>query len=455
MEKLSVEKKLGIIKQYFSGLSYDEIAAKTRISKGSIANIITELKAGKFPEALTGSDQIELLRELSLDLKQSKLTPGQCIVGIAVLNRIKECGLEPADIDRWPLILKSVGNAEQVPEFIRSVYDIQAVMKNKSMTLEDLHDNVLELEKKAAALEPMAKQCEDYKKQIAELSGQRDNLAVSVSPLKKEYELLNPRVKDLRERERGLSDRVKDLETRAAKAETSIDTGNKEKKSLLEMGLPLEALPEFNDRVQSVAHRHHIGAAEMKDRLFQELQRLDEGLTLEALVEERRHRLAELEKAIDSANQEKGALSSVVSDLKQEKLNLETGIKNTREKIVGELAKLIPVTKETVNGFLVELRQDRGKALDEMSRLRDETLEVGKEIGKYEATLQVNQWLRELLALVQGDESVEGKRVRAIALLVLRGIAAWLIHDKGNNLATSSPLYYTENLITEFERWQV
>ena len=89
-----------------------------------------------------------------------------------------------------------------------------------------------------------------------------------------------------------------------------------------------------------------------------------------------------------------------------------------------------------------------------MSRLRDETLEVGKEIGKYEAMLQANQWLYELLALVKGDESVEGKRVRVITLLVLRGIAAWLKHDKRNNLATSSPLYDTENVIKEFERWQ-
>ena len=454
MEKLSVEKKVGIIKQYFSGLSYDEIAAKTGISKGSIANIITELKAGKFPEALTGSDQIELLRELSLDLKQSKLTPGQCVVGIAVLNRIKEFGLETADIDRWPLILKSAGNADQVPEFIRLVYDIQAVMKNKGMSLEDLHDNVLELEKKAAALEPMSKQCEDYKKQITDLSGQCDSFTVTVSQLKKEFELLNPRVKDTREHERQLSDRVKDLETRAAKAEASIVTGNKEKKRLLEMGLPLDALTEFNDRVQSVAHRHHIIATEMKDRLFHELQRLDEGLTLEALVQECRHQLAELEKAINSAKQEKGALSSVVSDLKQEKINLEIGIKNTREKIVGELAKLVPVTKEMVNGFLVELRQDREKALDEMSRLRDETLEVGKEIGKYEATLQVNQWLKELLALVRGDESVEGKRVRAITLLVLRGIAAWLKHNKVNNLAVSNLAFTSDTLITEFERWK-
>ena len=104
-------------------------------------------------------------------------------------------------------------------------------MKKTGMGLEELHDNVLELENKAAALEPMSKQCEDYKKQVAELSSQRDNLTVTVSQLKKEHELLNPRVKDLRERERELSNRVKDLETRAAKAEASIVLPTKKKET--------------------------------------------------------------------------------------------------------------------------------------------------------------------------------------------------------------------------------
>ena len=455
MEKLTAQKKISIVRQYLSGLSYDEIAAKTRVSKGSVANVVTDLKAGEIPEAADIVEQIELLRELSIDLKASALTPGQCAVGLTVFKRINECGLDPADIERWPLILKSAGNADQLPEFIRLVYDIQGVMKKTGMGLEDLRDNVLEMEEKTKALEPMLKQYEDSKKQIAELTDQHKDLSVAVSQLKQECELLNPRVKDLREREKELSARVKDMETRAAKAELSITTINKEKQKLLETGLSLASLSEFNDKVQSLAHRHHIGATEIKDRLFQELQRLDEGLTLEALIQERQHQLEELAKTITNASQEKGALTSVITDLKQEKINLETGIKNTREKIVGELAKLIPVTKETVNGFLVELRQDRGKALDEMSRLRDETLEVGKEIGKYEATLQANQWLKELLALVQGDESVEGKRVRVIALLVLRGITAWLKHNQANNLTISSPLYYSENLIKEFERWQV
>ena len=46
MEKLTAQKRISIVRQYLSGLSYDEIATKTRVSKGSVANVVTDLKAG-------------------------------------------------------------------------------------------------------------------------------------------------------------------------------------------------------------------------------------------------------------------------------------------------------------------------------------------------------------------------------------------------------------------------
>ena len=323
MEKLTTQKKVAVVKQYLSGLSYDEIAAKTGISKGSVANVVTELKAGAIPEAANLAEQIEMLRELSTDLKQSKLTPGQCIIGTAVLNRINECGLDPADIDRWPLILKSSGNADQVPEFIRLVYDIQEVMKKTGVGLEELHDNVQATEKKAAELEPILKQCQATKKQVAELTAQRNKLTGLVGGLEQKYALLNPRVNDMEKHEQSLSQRIKDLEARAAIAELSITTINKEKQKLLGIGLSLEELGEFNEKARSVALRHHIKAADIRNRLLQELEKLDQGLTLEALIQESQHQLEELEKAITTAGQEQGALNSVIRDLKQEKINLE------------------------------------------------------------------------------------------------------------------------------------
>ncbi len=130
MEKLSAKKKVSVVRLYLSGLSYDEIAAKSGVSKGTVANVVAELKAGAFPEAADLPEQVELLRELSLDLKHSGLSPGQCALGLAVLGRIKECGLDSADIDRLPLILKVAGTEEKAREFVELVYRIPSTRRS-------------------------------------------------------------------------------------------------------------------------------------------------------------------------------------------------------------------------------------------------------------------------------------------------------------------------------------
>jgi len=42
MEKLTVRKKLVVVRLYLSGLSYDEIAARNGISKGTVANVVAD-----------------------------------------------------------------------------------------------------------------------------------------------------------------------------------------------------------------------------------------------------------------------------------------------------------------------------------------------------------------------------------------------------------------------------
>ncbi len=410
MERLSARKKVAIVRHYLSGLSYDEMAVKSGVSKGTVANVVVELKAGKFPEAADVVEQIELLRELSLDLKRSKLSPEQCAMGLIVLNRISECGLDAADIGRWPLILKSAATEDEAQELVRMIYSIEEVQRRAGVSLEDLDNKVHELEKKAADLEPMSRQHEDYRKQLADLTKQRDDLANIVANLGEKYKLLNPRVKDMEKREQDLSRRIKDMETRAEKAEATLATLSKERQRLLEAGLSPEALAEFSQRVQSIAHRHHIAPAELRDRLLQELENLDQGLGLE-----------EKERAIALARQERESLKAVVASLKQEKTSLEASIKNTREKVSGEIAKIVPAAMDAVNRLVEELRRGHDEALVEVGRLRDETLEVGKEVGRYEEMLQANQWLTELFAIVQGDEGIEGKQIRVIVLSVLRG----------------------------------
>ena len=185
-----------------------------------------------------------------------------------------------------------------------------------------------------------------------------------------------------------------------------------------------------------------------------ELETLDKGLGLEALIQSQQQELDQQEQAVFTARQDSESLKAVVVSLKQEKASLEASIKVTREKVSREIIKIIPAAMDTINRLVEELRRGHDMVLTEVRRLKDETLEVGKEIGRFEEILQANEWLNELSALIKGKESVAGKRVRTIALLVIRGIADWLRNHKAENQIVSPLLSATENLVREMEQWK-
>jgi hypothetical protein len=123
-----------------------------------------------------------------------------------------------------------------------------------------------------------------------------------------------------------------------------------------------------------------------------------------------------------------------------------------RETISREIVKIIPLAQNTISKLVEELRRGTDEALAEVRRLRDEAIEVGIEVGRCQGILEASEWLTELLALVRGEESLEGKRVKVIALLVLRALHSWL---KRQDSMSFKPLPFTvERLITELEQWK-
>ena len=452
MEKLTVKKKLTVVRLYLSGLAYDEIAVRSGVSKGTVANVVTELKAGMVPEAADVGEHIELLRELSFDLKRSKLTPGQCAMGLILLTRISECGLDPADIDHWPMILKFVRNEDDAKEFVRLAYSIQEVQQRSDLSLEALDNKVHELERKAADLEPMSDKLKDCKKQLTELTRQREELASSVAILEQKHELLSPRVKDMEKSEEILSRRIADMEPKAQKAETTLSALKRETQKLRDIGFSLKELAEFNEKLQVVAQHHAIKPSELRSRLLHEMETLDKGVGLEMLIQSRQQELDKTEQALIVTKKEIETARAVVDSIKQEKRNLEASIKETRETVSREIVKIIPLAQDTISKLVEELRRGNDEALAEIRRLRDEAVDVGKEVGRCEGILQSSEWLNELLALVRGEEDIEGKRIRIIALSVVRPLHIWL--KRQDSLSFTLLPLTVETLIRELEQWK-
>ena len=455
MEKLSARKRGAIAEDYLSGMSYSEISAKQQISTGSVANVVADLKAGRFPEAGDIGEQIEQLKELSLDLKRANLTPGKCAVGLMVLARINECGLEPADIDRWPEILKAAGSDEEAQEFVKLVYGIQEVQKRTGLSIDGLYDKVHELEKKAAELEPASSKLADCKKQILEITKQRRELSSEVANLEEKRKLMTPQVKDLEKREKDLSHRVAEMEPRAQKAEVTLASLGKETQRLQNVGFNFEELAEFCQRVQVVARHHSIKPAELRGRLLHELEILDKGLGLEALINTKQLEQKESEQAIAMTKKELETTKAVVGNLKQEEAKLEASIKETREQIGWEIARIIPVARDTINQLTKELNSGVVKAIAGVGQLRDQSLEAGKEVGRYQEILEGNAWLKELLSLVRGEQGIEAKQVRTIALLLARGVSGWLKSQDKYSTVFISLSRSTDNFIRELEQWKL
>lgn len=234
MEKLSAKKKVSLVRQYLSGLSYDEIAAKSGVSKGTVANVVAELKAGVFPEATDAIEQVELLRELSLELKRSGLSPGQCAVGLAVLTRIKECGLDAADIGRLPLILKMAGGEEKAREFVNLIHRIHQYQEKSGLALEQVDVKLQKLEAKAKEMDPVLKKVEEHQKEVKQLAERRDDLIPMVNNLEHKYKLLNPRVQELEKREGELLGRLKEERATFEKAGNDLAVLRREKQDTIQ-----------------------------------------------------------------------------------------------------------------------------------------------------------------------------------------------------------------------------
>lgn len=452
MEKLSAKKKMSVVREYFNGLSHDQIVSKTGVSKGAVAGIIGELKAGLFPEVESLGDMVDALRELAVGLKHANLVPGQCAVGLAALKRLAECGLEPADLEQIADILSLAGGEDQGKEFVAAVSHICEFQKKTGLKLDQIDGKITELETKAAELEPALKLVDKTKTEIIALKKERNEVTSVVGDLKKEHAYLNPVVTDLQKRQTSLIEQIKKEENITTDTHSALATWHKERQKLAKTGFTLEQLTEFSDRIRVIAADHHLPIKSLRERLLQELETLGKGLTLVAMLQKLDVQLTQKKEEIRQANKECSATTQAVVKLKIEQAALEQSIKATREAVGQEIMSIGPLAKDTIDGFAAILRQGSADALEEVRQLKDEALQVGRELGRYQEIVEANEWLADIQCLTKGSGSLDAMRVRAILLVVLRGGLLWT----EVNRAKSHELLRLklDQLVKELEQWR-
>ena len=250
-----------------------------------------------------------------------------------------------------------------------------------------------------------------------------------------------------------ISPRLLSLEEQSHEADEKLAAARKDLQELANMGLVVNELGAFVARVKAVAQRHEVPANALRERLLQELEKLDRGLGLEALVTAAREELADQKKALAEAEREWAATQASVERLRKEQATLRATIKEGELHLCREIRAIGKVLNEEGEQLRRTLADGIAQSLSEVGKLRNQTLAVGREIGGLENEVQASRWLRGLMSLVRGDEEVSLDQVRVVGLAVLRPISAWLHVNSEASPPALLPLQL-RSVIEHLEQWR-
>jgi len=456
VDKLSLRKQMTIVRLYLNGSSYSEISTRAGVSKGTVANVVSDLKAGRILDVQEPAEQLELLRELSIDLRRCRLTPGQAVAGLAALSRLQALGVEPGDIEPWAAMCRELA-AERIEAqaFVKAALDLEELRKRTGLGAEALEEKARKLEEEVARLEPRIQKLKECEQELKKLEKQRKRLSDEVGQLDKRHETLSLSVPQQERREEELSRQVQELEQRAQTADERLAAARRELEALAGLGLSLDDLPGFVQRLGGVAQRHGIEPRGLLERLLHELEELETGLGLESLLEMKQKELDKFERAILKAQREREALDSALQQLRQQQATLRRSISEEQADVRKEMRAIAKIARDTTAKLKQDMIKGVADAVLEVQNLRDQALELGHELGHFEATIQANEWLRSLLALVKGDGSIDACQVRAIGLSLLRGIQGWLAQNQED---IQTPYWLKTKLsaaVEDLEQWKV
>ena len=120
-----------------------------------------------------------------------------------------------------------------------------------------------------------------------------------------------------------------------------------------------------------------------------------------------------------------------------------------------EITAIAKIATDATAKLKQDLRDGVAETLLEVERLRNVSLEVGQELGRFETIVEGNEWLQSLVALVRGDSSVNASQVRVVGLSVLRGVQRWIERNQNDIQLSYGLKVRVGSVIQEFEQWRV
>jgi len=354
--EIPLNKRLEVVKLYFEGLSYDEVAKRTGVAKGTVAAIVEALRAGEFPQFEHVTDMVNGLRDLTVGLQKAGLSITEAASLFILVEKLIGLGVEPTYLESWIRMCRAVPDGELSRSQIIQAASKLAELEEKGLS----YDQTLEsLKSSSAELERLKVELAELRDEEAKLHGRREELTQENRRLEAESTRLQgklntmavkekeqqDRLQELGEQVRQCQEEVAQLETeksklkeetsqlqeRALTLEKQVTDKTETLRNLDEVGFPRHHLDLLRDRLSEIAQRHGIG--EVVNRFFVYLENYEALVGIEATMEK-------LIEEVRSLTEERESLAKLAQKLELTSGEIADGtvaIKSLRRKSVSPL----------------------------------------------------------------------------------------------------------------------
>jgi DNA-binding XRE family transcriptional regulator len=188
MRELSPQQKNMVIKMFLEGYSYDEIANKFGVAKGSITNIVEEVRTGSLSLPSDIARYVDDLRKIAVDMKKSNTNISELLPCLTIHSKLKSMGIRDHQIDSWLDICRQIASEDvSNRQFAKTALELARLMSKTGMSYESL---VADYAKQSELLKSTQVKIANYKRRIKELrrnlTKQQKHNAKSIQLLEKE-----------------------------------------------------------------------------------------------------------------------------------------------------------------------------------------------------------------------------------------------------------------------------
>ena len=139
MREISLTSKHKAVKLFLTGLSYDEVAHRVGIAKGSVVNIINEFREGYLQVPPDMIEYVDALRQVAVDLRKNNTSIAQVQSCLKLDLKLREMGVSRENAEHWLDICHNIASpAVSTERFVAAALELSQVTSESGLSYADV-----------------------------------------------------------------------------------------------------------------------------------------------------------------------------------------------------------------------------------------------------------------------------------------------------------------------------